>query len=121
MLRLLHQARLMSASAAAAAGQKAGPIATSIQLKLQVGSGAVAKGDGGEMCHQQSQDNSLRGPTECGPHSAGSPDCLLRCAPHSCVQEAFQPASLSVENESHKHAGHSGNPGGGPDAETHFK
>ncbi|EFN50827.1 hypothetical protein CHLNCDRAFT_15183, partial [Chlorella variabilis] len=37
------------------------------------------------------------------------------------VQEAFQPASLSVENESHKHAGHSGNPGGGPDAETHFK
>ena len=63
----------MSAAAAggtAGAAAKAGPIATSMQLKLQ---------------------------------------------------EALQPVSLSIQNDSHKHAGHSGNPGGGPDAETHFK
>ncbi|PSC70779.1 bola [Micractinium conductrix] len=74
MLRLA-QARLlhMSAAAAAAGGgaaAKAGPIATSMQLKLT---------------------------------------------------EALQPVSLSIQNDSHKHAGHSGNPSGAPDAETHFK
>ena len=29
--------------------------------------------------------------------------------------------SLNVVNDSHKHAGHAGNPGGEPDAETHFR
>ena len=29
--------------------------------------------------------------------------------------------SLKVTNDSHKHAGHAGNPGGEPDAETHFR
>jgi stress-induced morphogen len=28
---------------------------------------------------------------------------------------------LNIVDESHKHAGHSGNPSGSPDAETHFK
>ena len=37
------------------------------------------------------------------------------------LQEALQPVSLSIQNDSQKHAGHAGNPGGGPDAETHFK
>ena len=32
-----------------------------------------------------------------------------------------RPVSLSVANESHLHAGHSGNPSGHPDAETHFR
>ena len=71
MLQLLRGARSMSTAAAAAgAAAKAGPIATSMQLKLQ---------------------------------------------------EALQPVSLSIQNDSQKHAGHAGNPGGGPDAETHFK
>jgi len=34
---------------------------------------------------------------------------------------ALRPLQLSVANESHLHAGHAGNPGGGPDAETHFR
>lgn len=34
---------------------------------------------------------------------------------------ALRPLHLSVLNESHLHAGHAGNPGGGPDAETHFR
>ena len=37
------------------------------------------------------------------------------------LAEALTPASLSVVNESHKHAGHSGNPSGAADAETHFR
>lgn len=35
--------------------------------------------------------------------------------------ETLKPAVLNIVNESYKHAGHAGNPGGGPDAETHFK
>lgn len=35
--------------------------------------------------------------------------------------ETLQPVVLRIVNDSHKHAGHSGNPGGGPDAETHFQ
>ena len=35
--------------------------------------------------------------------------------------EALQPTFIKIVNESHLHAGHSGNPGGGPDAETHFR
>ena len=34
--------------------------------------------------------------------------------------EALRPSVLSIKNDSHLHAGHAGNPGGGPDAETHF-
>ena len=34
---------------------------------------------------------------------------------------ALRPLQLRVLNESHLHAGHAGNPGGGPDAETHFR
>ena len=39
----------------------------------------------------------------------------------SKLQAALAPVSLSVANESHLHAGHSGNPSGAPDAETHFR
>jgi len=35
--------------------------------------------------------------------------------------EALSPVVLNIVNESYKHAGHAGNPGGGPDAETHFR
>mmetsp|Transcript_47 Transcript_47/g.415 ORF Transcript_47/g.415 Transcript_47/m.415 type:complete len:117 (+) Transcript_47:2763-3113(+) len=37
------------------------------------------------------------------------------------IQEALHPLQLRVEDESHKHAGHAGNPTGRPDAETHFR
>ncbi len=36
------------------------------------------------------------------------------------VNEALRPVSLKIVNDSHKHAGHAGNPSGAPDAETHF-
>jgi len=44
------------------------------------------------------------------------------------VQDAIQrkltallrPTTLQIVNDSHKHAGHSGNPSGAADAETHF-
>ena len=45
----------------------------------------------------------------------------LENKPHSKLQAALAPVSLSVANESHLHAGHSGNPSGAPDAETHFR
>jgi BolA-like protein 1 len=34
--------------------------------------------------------------------------------------EALTPSFISIRNDSHKHAGHTGNPTGAPDAETHF-
>ncbi len=37
------------------------------------------------------------------------------------VEKAFECESVSLENQSHLHAGHTGNPTGAPDAETHFK
>ncbi len=37
------------------------------------------------------------------------------------LTEALSPTQLSVVNDSGKHAGHSGNPSGAPDAETHFR
>lgn len=37
------------------------------------------------------------------------------------LESALAPVVLRIINESHKHAGHAGNPGGGPDAETHFR
>ncbi|KAL3161239.1 hypothetical protein ABBQ38_009604 [Trebouxia sp. C0009 RCD-2024] len=39
---------------------------------------------------------------------------------HKKLTEALKPSMLNVRNDSHKHAGHSGNPSGAPDAETHF-
>ena len=39
---------------------------------------------------------------------------------HSTLIIPFFPSS-STQDESFKHAGHSGNPSGDPDAETHFK
>lgn len=39
---------------------------------------------------------------------------------HRKLTEALQPANLKVRNDSHKHAGHMGNPTGAADAETHF-
>lgn len=48
------------------------------------------------------------------------PSNLLLPQP-SKLQAALAPVSLSVANESHLHAGHSGNPSGHPDAETHFR
>ena len=41
-------------------------------------------------------------------------------ARRSKLTDALRPASLTVANDSAKHAGHAGNPGGGADAETHF-
>ncbi len=40
---------------------------------------------------------------------------------HRKLTEALSPAVLNIVNDSAAHAGHSGNPGGGPDAETHFR
>ena len=37
------------------------------------------------------------------------------------LQDALAPTVLNIINDSHKHAGHAGNPGGEPDAETHFR
>jgi len=37
------------------------------------------------------------------------------------LTEALSPTHLNIVNDSAKHAGHAGNPGGGPDAETHFR
>jgi stress-induced morphogen len=39
------------------------------------------------------------------------------------LEEALTPSSLSIVNESHKHAGHAGNPNkdGDKNAETHFR
>lgn len=37
------------------------------------------------------------------------------------LETNLAPLVLNIVNESHKHAGHAGNPGGGPDAETHFR
>lgn len=42
-------------------------------------------------------------------------------APCRKLTAGLQPVTLKLTNESHKHAGHSGNPTGAPDAETHFK
>jgi stress-induced morphogen len=39
----------------------------------------------------------------------------------SKLEAALAPTTLHVIDDSSKHAGHAGNPGGGPDAETHFK
>lgn len=37
------------------------------------------------------------------------------------LEAQLKPAALRIINESHKHAGHSGNPTGAADAETHFR
>ena len=37
------------------------------------------------------------------------------------LTENLKPSVLNIVDESHKHAGHAGNPSGSPDAETHFK
>lgn len=37
------------------------------------------------------------------------------------LTEALNPVVLNIVNESAAHAGHSGNPSGAPDAETHFR
>ncbi len=37
------------------------------------------------------------------------------------VGEAIACESIDLRNDSHLHAGHTGNPTGAPDAETHFK
>ncbi|GAQ90732.1 hypothetical protein KFL_006780030 [Klebsormidium nitens] len=39
----------------------------------------------------------------------------------SKLRAAFNPVNLTIVNESRMHAGHSGNPSGDPDAETHFR
>ena len=48
-------------------------------------------------------------------------DLLFKKKHDSKLQAALAPIALSVSNESHLHAGHSGNPSGAPDAETHFR
>ena len=53
--------------------------------------------------------------------AGGAPAGPLAASIQRKLLEALQPASLAVVNESHKHAGHSGNPSGAPDAETHFR
>ena len=50
---------------------------------------------------------------------AGSAEiCICSCRK---LEDALQPEQLTVINESHKHAGHAGNPSGDPGAETHFR
>lgn len=44
-----------------------------------------------------------------------------RAAPRSKITAALKPVKLDIIDESHKHAGHAGNPSGNPNAETHFK
>ena len=36
------------------------------------------------------------------------------------VASSLRPMAFKIVNDSHKHAGHAGNPSGAPDAETHF-
>jgi BolA-like protein 1 len=56
-----------------------------------------------------------------------APFCLLKnlllhfFANFRKIERALAPVSLSVVNDSHKHAGHAGNPSGAADAETHFQ
>lgn len=57
----------------------------------------------------------------CSMASASSPQGPIASIIERKVREALQPEELVVQNESHLHAGHAGNPGGGPDAETHFR
>ena len=124
MLQRLLQARGMAAAAAA----QAGPIATSMRLKLQVrGTACCAL----KQCWSQVQACPHAAPSarRC---TAGHTALLLwspsaaAAAPSSTrpdaprPQEALQPQALTIQNDSHKHAGHSGNPSGAPDAETHF-
>jgi stress-induced morphogen len=50
------------------------------------------------------------------------PAQTARCTtPRRKIESALKPVKLTIIDESHKHAGHAGNPGGGADAETHFK
>eukprot|EP00850_Spirogloea_muscicola_P001217 SM000004S15087 [mRNA] locus=s4:1226286:1227029:+ [translate_table: standard] len=37
------------------------------------------------------------------------------------LRAALAPARLAISDDSHLHAGHSGNPSGAPDAESHFR
>lgn len=46
---------------------------------------------------------------------------MLSAAIQRKLTAALNPCRLVLVNESAAHAGHAGNPGGGPDAETHFK
>ena len=46
---------------------------------------------------------------------------MLSAAIQRKLSAALKPSRLVLVNESAAHAGHSGNPGGGADAETHFK
>jgi BolA protein len=43
--------------------------------------------------------------------------CINSCRK---LGEALTPSFISIKNDSHKHAGHSGNPSGAAEAETHF-
>jgi len=40
---------------------------------------------------------------------------------HRKLEAALSPSALTIVDDSTKHAGHAGNPGGGADAETHFR
>ena len=53
--------------------------------------------------------------------AAATPAGPVAAAITTKLGAALQPTVLNVVNESHKHAGHSGNPSGAPDAETHFR
>jgi hypothetical protein len=106
MQRVLQRTRSMSAAAAAAVAPKAGPLATSIQQKLQARFKILQAIDGTHESH--------------GLHHVRAA-ASLQHYPSPSVQEALEPLRLSIQNDSHKHAGHAGNPSGAPDAETHFK
>ena len=53
-----------------------------------------------------------------GPGGAARP---IFAAIERKLTDTLRPVRLTVTNESHLHAGHSGNPSGAPDAETHFR
>ena len=56
-------------------------------------------------------------PMGTAPSGAGGP---VQQAIERKVTETLRPISFKIVNDSHKHAGHAGNPSGAPDAETHF-
>lgn len=66
------------------------------------------------LARQAARAMSTAGPAA----AAGGP---IASSIHRKLTAGLQPTELRVVNESSKHAGHSGNPTGAPDAETHFK
>lgn len=74
-----------------------GPVHSAIKRQVF---GVLSRGD-----RQKKKKNEQPPPTDQPPQ-------------HSKLEAALAPTALTIVNESHLHAGHAGNPGGG---ETHFR